>query len=297
MSYRRPNEKIHNLWLLTAGLAWLVLAGGTPAMAKLNVTPEFRATNTRPMHLAVLPPHADFIKAKAVMTAEMVNECKALEEAAAHYIQSLLTEKGYKVRMVRVEEINADAELRELVHNLNARYEDEWRHIIRRPAKVRTGRYSIGEEAQAVASTLAVDGVVIPRIQAVGVTGGKKALTLLLSLGNVYAQGYARLDLSIVNGQSGNVEAYFVGVKSAGLKALTRKPEPLMGKVTRVTLRKYPGASEELRLSKKEMEQLAAMQEEEEAVDEETILSELELLLGSPESNEKELQKASREDQ
>ena len=135
-------------------VATLSLAGIAPAHAKRYMTSGFRSVDSRPIAVAVLPPHAQFIKAKAVMTEEMVKECVALENAAAVHIQKLLSEKGYQVRALSVEEIIADAELQEGYHRVNDRYQEEWRKIIRRPRRVKTRRYNVGDEAMEFAALL-----------------------------------------------------------------------------------------------------------------------------------------------
>lgn len=277
--------RTRNDWIGLFCLAFLAtLATATPATsAKRFMTPGFRTTDSRPTTLVVLPPHAEFIKSKTVMTEEMVEECKRLELAAADQIRSLLSGKGYVVRVLTRQEIDADPDLRELLLRVNGRYDEEWAKIIRKPRKVHSGRYQAGEEAQQIAAQLEVDGIIIPRIQAVGVTGGRKALTFLLSFGNAMAQGYARLDLSVVDGKTGQVEAYFFGVKPAGLKALTNNPEKIMSKVTRGMFRRFPAVAKVL--PPRNTRHSAGEEEKDEGseADEDAILADLEALLGPEE--------------
>src|SRR5688572_1558778 len=101
-----------------------------PAHAREYMTAEFLTKSPRPMVVAVLPPHAEFIKAKAVMTAQMVSEAAALEDEAARAIAVMLESKGYKVRLLTPADFDATQGLRELVTSLNGRYDEEWGKIL-----------------------------------------------------------------------------------------------------------------------------------------------------------------------
>src|SRR5437867_11933923 len=87
-------------------LALLVcLCGTAPALARQYMTPAFLAKTPRPMSLAVLPPHADFMKQQAVMTAEMVKAAQALEDEGAAALGAQLPAKGYTVRVLTQKDV------------------------------------------------------------------------------------------------------------------------------------------------------------------------------------------------
>jgi hypothetical protein len=272
METRRRSDRTR----LAVVVAVLAAATLTPAHARRYMTPGFRANETRPLRLAVLPPHAEFIKKKAVMTEQMIKECAGLEDAAAESIPRLLKQKGYAVTVVGPEETRADRELSEMVRRLNERYDEEWASILRRPKRVHAGQYGVGEAARRLAARLDVDGLVVPRIQAVAISGGKMVLSAVLSGGSYVPQGYARMDLGIVDGRSGDVEAYFLYAKGATAKKLTKKPEELMAKVASGTLRKYPRPDEVLKAKGEIVQEDDDYSEDEEA----KLLGELEALLG-----------------
>ncbi|MDH3523565.1 MAG: hypothetical protein OES32_08255 [Acidobacteriota bacterium] len=272
MTTRRTND-----WTRFAlAAAALTLATVAPAHAKRYMTPGFRANETRPLRVAVLPPHAEFVKQKAVVTEQMIKECAGLEDAAARSLPPLLTGKGYAVRVITLEETRTDPELGEMVRRVNERYDEEWAGILRRPSQVHDGRYQAGEEATRLAARLDVDGLVLPRIQAVAVSAGKAMLTSFLSGGTYVAQGYARLDLAIVDGSSGTVEAYFFQALPATTKSLTHKQDKLMAKVAGRTLRKYP--QHDLVLDPRG--EIEPADEDFSDEDETKLLGELEALLG-----------------
>jgi hypothetical protein len=268
------------LAILGFALALVALA---PAHAGRRMTSDFRTTETRPMTIALLPPRAEFIKAKAVMTEEMVDECRALEQSASSWIDKFLEEKGYTVKIVTLDDATENSELRELLHRVNDRYQEEWVRIMRAPKGVRQDRYELGVDAQELAALLEVDGLVIPRILAVGVTMGKAMLTGLLSGGQAQAQGYASIDLSVVDGDTGDIEAFFYFSRGSTIKALTKQPDKVMMKVTKGVLKKYPESTEILPPKGPDSG------EEDEDIDEKqeaALLAELEVLLGSEESAE-----------
>ncbi len=222
------------------------------ALAREYMTPGFRTRATRPLVIAVLPPHAEFIKAKAVMTDQMVKEAEALEDESQKAIAAGLKAKGYEVREISVADLDATPGLKDLVTGLNNRYNEEWSKVLRTPKGVKKGRFTTGDAAAKVCTLLKVDGLVVTRVVAVGVTGGKAALTAILSLGHVYAQSYARMDLSVLHGRSGRFEGHFIGLKNTTLGGLIKKPAAVIGKLTEMTLDDFPGSSEVKRVSAKE---------------------------------------------
>jgi len=226
-------------------LAFLAcLCGTAPALARQYMTPAFLAKTPRPMSLAVLPPHADFIKQQAVMTADMVKEAQALEDEAATALGAQLQSKGYTVRVLTQKDVEETPGLKALATGLNGRYDEEWSKILRKPREVKKGRYSVGEDAVKVCSLLKVDGLVMSRVVAVGHTGGRQALTMIMSLGQAYAQSYARIGLSVLEGKAGHVEGYFEGVKNCTTGALLKKPAKVMGDAVENAINNYPGAAE-----------------------------------------------------
>jgi len=258
-------------WFLA--LVVVALVSSTAAQAKRYMTSDFRTTETRPATVGILPPHAEFIKKKVLVSHALVEEAAVLERWACSSIAEMLEAKGYDVKIITADEINGDPELKESVRRINERYDEEWRKIIRKPKKVRARRYHAGEEIRKAALHLGVDGIVIPRIQAVGATKGQKAMAYIFG-GSL---GYTRLDLSVVDGKTGSVEAYFIGVIESGFTNLTNKPGKMMMKVTKAALKKYPRSGEVLRPKGPARE----ARDEDEDETETVVLGDLEALLGS----------------
>jgi hypothetical protein len=238
---RKPRSSAPGVFVLVFAAA---LLPATPALAREYMTPEFMTKLSRPMRVAVLPPHAEFIKAKAVMTAQMLKEAGALEDEAGKAIAAMLETKGYTVRLLTPADLDATPEIRGPVSSLNNRYNEEWSKILRKRREVRNGRYGAGEEAVNLSSLLQVDGLVMARIVAVGHTGGRQALTIILSLGQAYAQSYARMGLSVLDGRSGRVEGYFEGYRNCTTGSLVKKPAKVMTDLAENTLDDYLAATE-----------------------------------------------------
>lgn len=262
------NRKYTKQMMWGLGVLLLVFSVGA-AGAKSFMTTGFSTGSERPLKLILLPPHADFVKSKAVMTEQMVKESQALEDAAAREILAHLKSKGYEVRYLTSDEINASPELRDLVHGINDRYHEEWSSFVRRPKGVRQGRYSVGDDVVRLCSLLDVDGVLISRIQAVGITVGKAILLSLFGAPGGPAS-YGRLDVSVVGGGDGDVDAYFFRVQGASLKQLTNRPDVIMRKACKKGLKALPRVGEALSAA-----QIAQGEENEE----EDIVSEFEALL------------------
>ena len=238
---RKPRRSGAAGFVLVLAAAFLPAA---PAQAREYMTPEFMTKVSRPMRVAILPPHAEFIKAKAVMTAEMIKEAGALEDEAGKAIAAMLGTKGYTVRLLTPQDFDTTPDLRELVTRLNGRYNEEWSKMLRKRREVRKGRYGAGEDVVKLSSLLQVDGLVMARIVAVGHTGGRQALTIILSLGQAYAQSYARMGLGVLDGRSGRVEGYFEGYRSCTTGSLVKKPAKVMTDLAEITLDDYLAATE-----------------------------------------------------
>jgi hypothetical protein len=239
MRTRRTSS--HPLRPIALALA-MGLAAATPAGAKAYMTPGFLDKTTRPMILAALPPHAEFIKQQAIMTAELVKEAAALEDAANRSVAAALQEKGYAARAVTMQEIESTPGLKEIVRRIDTRYDEEWDKAMRKPREARKGRYSIGDDAVAACSLLKVDGIVMSRIVAVGHSGGAQAMTIILSFGQAYAQSYARISLSVIEGKAGGVEGHFNGLKYTTTGGLLKKPDKVMADLVENAIGDYPDA-------------------------------------------------------
>lgn len=222
----------------------LCVASSAAVFARGYMTAGFQSKKSRPMTLALLPPHAEFIKEKMIMTDQMVQESAALESEAFAAVKTMLEAKGYKVRALTPQEITRNSALNTLARKLNDRYEEEWSKIVRRPRKVREHRYTAGDAAVKLCTFLKVDGVAVARIQAVGVSKGKATMRAIFGSPSAAPHSFARMDLTVFEGRQGFAEGYFNGYENTSFSQLTKKPALVMGQVAENLLRKYPESAE-----------------------------------------------------
>lgn len=255
-----------------------VLLIATGADARWFASAEFAEPDSRPHKLALLPPHAEMMKQKMVMTEQLVQEAQRLEAITTDAMAAHLRDRGYEVVVIDQNAVNADPKLQELVLKANSRYEEEWARIVRKPKRVRYGYYSVGDEARILAAALDVDGLIFTRIVATGAGGGQKALRMLIG-------GFAtftRLDASIVDGDDGAVEAFYFARTETGYAEITKKAQKTMSKLTVKTLKKYPDIDAKLKVKVPTQEEIAAIEEE----DDDKLMDELEALLEEESSPE-----------
>ena len=239
----RGPKHADTLRLLLPAVALSLLAPAA-ALARGYMTSGFRGMKTRPMTIAVLPPHAEFIKSKVVMTDQMVAESAALEREAGVALRTNLEVLGYKVRLLSPQEIEKDARLRTLAVKVNDRFGEEWGKIVYRPRAVKQDRYSCGDDAVRLATLLKVDGLAVARVIAVAETKGKAVLTGFMSMGAPPQRTYGRVDVGILNGKAGRVEGFFTGTEATSLGQLINKPAKVMGQATETALSRYPASTE-----------------------------------------------------
>lgn len=191
----------HRHWL-PAMLTMVAITASMPSRVEAigAATPEFLRGETRPNSVAVLPP---------------LGPNQTFARFAGQYVEELLKEKGYKTETLTPDQINADPELQALVSRANKRYNVE-RGVLKGDSleggalitvvwktftspldvkKVRQRQLRVGESANALATKLQVDGLVFPRFE---FRRSGNFTTFLL-------------DVSVVNGTNGDLEAYFLG--------------------------------------------------------------------------------------
>ena len=263
-------------WLKIPALVILAcFASALAVYARGYMTAGFRTKKSRPATIVVLPPHAEFIKEKVIMTDQMVSEAAALEAEAARSIKAQLETRGYKVRILAPQALDKNPNLRALVKKLNDRYNEEWSRMVQRPRKVRERRYIVGADVVRLCSFLKVDGVAVVRIQAVGVSKGKA--TMRWVAGSSAPHSYARMDVGILEGRQGGVEGYFFGLENTSLSQMTKKPAVVMGQVAENSLRKYPASTEVEEVSETDA---AAVTDDRDGGDNEDAVKDFEALLG-----------------
>ncbi|HEY8518962.1 MAG TPA: hypothetical protein VIN61_02685 [Gammaproteobacteria bacterium] len=245
-------------WLVALGL---LLASGS-AGAAMRATDEFREGTTRPLKVALLPVHATVVKAKVIETENLVEESTELGRLLAAEIDELMRAGGYQVEVIDADRVNVDPRLQEYVVDANRRYDELLGQV--RPNRIKRRLYNAGDEARVLADYLGVDAIAFTRLQVVAATGGRTAVALLVGIGSM---GGASANLALVDGDTGDLEAWFVSTYvGASAKSIEENPQGEMAQIAASMLAKLPGADPTLRV-------------EEEPESDEDVLSGVEALL------------------
>jgi hypothetical protein len=236
---------------IAVGVLLLVPAA---ARARGTMSPGFRSVKSRPMSVAVLPAHAEFIQGRQVVTAQREKDCAALEREAGVAVRTNLEMLGYQVRLVTTQDLDREAGLRELYARVDGRFGDQWKALVRNPDALKQGSVTTGDDAARLADLLRVDGLALTRVVAVAPAeekGAAKEAAKGAAKGppksptqGAGLSSYGRVDVGIMSGKAGRIEAFFTGMQAATFGQLTGRPAKVMGRVTEEAFSLYPAATE-----------------------------------------------------
>lgn len=144
-------------------------------------TPEYLRGETRPNSVALFLAGPDEI----------------FRKWAGYYVAELLRAKGYPTKVLHANKINADPQLLELTQR-TAKSLDAQQKIFKpgrwvKPKKLKQRKLHVGTPANLLATKLGVDGLVFSQVS-------------VSRFGNAWVCGLA---VSVVNGATGDLEAYF----------------------------------------------------------------------------------------
>jgi hypothetical protein len=255
------------------------------------MTPEFRNMELRPKSIALLPARSTMTENGVFNSESRVGETFKLEQYLAISLEQQISSRGYEVRSLSIEGIAEDAQLSELVNAANQRYDEEYTTIVAfKVDGVKYRRFSVGEEARQLANYLGVDAVAFPRMQIKGASSGSKWMSGLgVKQGE---QAGINMEFSLVHARTGDVEGFFGGVTGGfgnpSFKKILKKAEKYMANIAKVATKKMPDVGEAL-----EPDKLDADEERREVVlydpvDEESVLGDLDDLLGDDDLFEEE---------
>ncbi len=254
---------------LSATLVLVAITASIPLRVEAGrvATPEFLRGETRPKSVALLPLRGPSRSPSRVI--KLIYADEALEKRAGQSLAKLLREKGYAVKALTKDEVNADRQLRELVLHANKRFDEEWQLLWKRRGKVKKRRYRVGADASLLASKLEVDGVIFARI----------------FISRSGSAGSLHLYVSVVNGTTGHVEAFFAEHSMGGgmtfkylLKNLDRAVEMVMQKINE----DFPAADRVIKAKGSTLKASAKSPKDKDAT-----ITELETLLGKEDPADK----------
>ena len=273
------------LGYLAAGIVMILLAPVAFAQVCMlgecsAMTTEFRNLELRPTTIALLPPETTLKKKKTFSSEEMISESAMLEASLTNALSKRITELGYELRIVTLEDTQADDKLAALMTQANQRYNEEYSKIVAfKVSGVKYRRYSVGADARILADYLNVDAVAFPRMQAVGHT--------TFSFGG---SGSINMEFGIVHARTGDIEGFFGAVNIGGpfsggksIKSILKKPDKHMRKIVKTSTKKMPAAGKALKPENLDITKIRAL-ELHDPMDEEDMLSDLEALLAEPDA-------------
>ena len=233
------------LTVLPAAFLWLVTL---PAVAEMHATAEFEAGSTRPVTVALLPSQVSLLKQRMMRVEAEVEESGQLEGHLTAAVASRLEGKGYAVRVVTAEAINADPELQTLVVEANRRFDEVLTNIAARLRKqIESRRYQTGDTLTVLAEKLGVDAVAFVRMQVYAPAKGVQ----IMNMGMAGSQ--TMMSLSLVDGTTTDIEAYVTlplmrrGKVFGGYEDIMKDPDVEMARFAEATLDDLLAADPSLR--------------------------------------------------
>jgi hypothetical protein len=242
---------------LTVGAVLLVVCT-LPARAAMHATAEFEQGDTRPRSIAFLPPHATLIKRKVVRTEEQIEESIEFSRYLAASVQGAFEAQGYEVKVITPDEISADPGLQEMVLDADRRYAEMLTQVrMKLPRQIGKRRYAAGDEMRTLAAKLGVDAIGFADLQMVSAAAGASAVAILVGFGA--AGTSTMLSVSVIDGATANIEAYFVPPvmrrgSIAGYDAIMADPAGKIREIADLTLRELPPANAVARATSPESE-------------------------------------------
>ena len=232
---------------LFAGLIVCALAAPQGVLAAMHATEEFEDGSTRPVSIALLPVHAELLKQKIVESENQIEESTELAEYLTNAMIAEFESRNYVVRVITPQEINMDPELQELVVDADRRYGELLTQVqTKLKRQVAKRRYNAGEEMVLLAAKLGVDAIAFTRMQIVASAPGRSVLAHTIGIGS--AGSTSMMSISLIDGKSSDIEAYFVppvlrrGSAFSGYNAIMEDPVGEMAKMARITLDDLPQA-------------------------------------------------------
>jgi len=218
-------------------LAALGLMATQPVRAEMHATEEFQTGATRPITVALLPAHVALVKQRILRQEAEVDESGQLESHLTAAVEAELLAKGYRVRTLTTDEINADPELQSLVVEADRRFDELLGNVSRRLRKqIETRRYHAGDTLTLLASRLGVDAVAFVRMQLIAAAKGVQALNFGM------AGSQTMMSVSLVDRNTTDVEAYVTlpilrrGKVFGGYDEVMQNPDEEMAKFAEATL-------------------------------------------------------------
>ena len=189
--------------IVVAGVVALAVA--TQAFAE-KTTEEFANGTNRPQTIALLPVKSTVTRAHIVETEGLVNDSVKFGGEFNARVQAALTAKGYKVVVIDTDKMNADPKLQEYVVETQRGFDDMMSKY--KPKNMSKHMYKVGDSGRKLAEYLHVDGLAFSTLNITITPMGKAIFTGVFG----GTTSGANANLEIVDGKTGELEAWFMGV-------------------------------------------------------------------------------------
>lgn len=220
--------------LMTAAAA---LLSASYAAAEMHATEEFESGATRPVTVALLPSHVELMKQRMIRREAEVEEAGELEAHLTAAVATELRAKGYDVRVVTAETINADPELQGLVIEADRRFDELLANVSMRLRKqIESRRYHAGDTITLLAARLGVDAIAFTRMQLIA--SAKAVQALNFGMGGTQTM----MSVSLVDRNTTDIEAYVTlpimrrGKAFGGYDDVMKDPDVEMARFAEATL-------------------------------------------------------------
>jgi hypothetical protein len=184
-----------------------IVALGVAAQASAEKTTEEFANGTnRPQTVALMPVKATVTRTRIVETEGLVDDSVKFGGEFNNRIQAALTAKGYKVVIVDTDRLNTDPKLQEYVVETQRGFDDMMSKY--KPKNMSKHMYKVGDSGHKLAEYLHVDGLAFSTLNITITPMGKAIFTGVFG----GTTSGANANLEIVDGKTGELEAWFMGV-------------------------------------------------------------------------------------
>jgi hypothetical protein len=276
--YRRFLAALTGIFFLSVSVIAVAIYIGQEIM-----TPEFARAEYRPMSMVMIPPRAAVSKEGAFSSHQLIEQGGVVEDAVLAACKDIFEKLGYEIRILTVDEVNADPDLQVMVRDLNKRYDEDFLQKIKPPLKrelqdIRERRFKMGDEARILADRLGVEAIIVGRIEVAAAAGGASVFSLGTS-------GEAEMSIGIIAGDNGDLEAFFTGAQlGLSAKKIEKKPLKTMAKLSANVLKDYPTPDELIKV-KRSWPQTTDREIPDAALSDEDILLDMEEMIEQPQED------------
>ncbi len=207
-------------------IAGLILLCSVLALGQF-ANPDLKSRKKQVHSLLFMPAQVKLTKVGMKGADAMTEESRQAELALSPVIVRVLEQLGYKVDQESLSPpaLEKDPDLRYAVDDLQKKFDDELQRMKRKVKDVRKGRFTLGDEVTKLPAGESLDALLFVRAEGQVLTGGKKALGILVAGPK---NDVAMMHFGVVDAKTGDV-LYFA--QPVALRNIARDSEKTAGVV------------------------------------------------------------------